>query len=128
MNEVKEAEKNMGLLSDSQKAKKGRQKKEIMEGGRKKLISSKEGVELKLKKMKEEDEDGEDVDTNKMPDEIGPDGVPLRRNATDVMNNYFIDIIARSFTNIDLGRNPMKARADKMKAAKFENEIKRHKK
>ena len=43
-----------------------------------------------------------------MLDEIGPDGVPLWRNASDVMNNYFIDYVAKSFTdrgNIELAQH-----------------------
>jgi len=32
---------------------------------------------------------------------IGPDGVPLKRNNTDVMNNFFINSTVRSFTEIE---------------------------
>jgi len=32
---------------------------------------------------------------------IGPDGAPLKRNNSDVMNNFFIQYAARSFTTID---------------------------
>lgn len=32
---------------------------------------------------------------------IGPDGVPLKRNNSDMMNNYFVDFAARSFTEIE---------------------------
>ena len=53
--------------------------------------------------MKGQD-DGENSEENDddsvMPLEIGPDGVPLRRNPSDVMNNFFIDFVARSFTEI----------------------------
>ena len=36
-----------------------------------------------------------------MQTDIGPDGVPLKRNPTDMMNNFFIEMVARSFTDID---------------------------
>jgi len=32
---------------------------------------------------------------------IGPDGAPLKRNNSDVMNNFFINYAVRSFTNIE---------------------------
>ena len=48
-----------------------------------------------------EDEDTDDQNRHEgvMPDEIGPDGVPLWRNPSDVMNNFFIDYVAKSFTD-----------------------------
>lgn len=33
--------------------------------------------------------------------DIGPDGVPLKRNVSDVMNNFFINAVTRSFTNCE---------------------------
>ena len=32
---------------------------------------------------------------------LGPDGALLKRNNTDFMNNFFITICVRSFTNIE---------------------------
>lgn len=32
---------------------------------------------------------------------IGPDGAPLKRNNSDVMNNFFINYGVRTFTNIE---------------------------
>lgn len=32
---------------------------------------------------------------------LGPDGALLKRNNTDLMNNFFINICVRSFTDID---------------------------
>ena len=50
---------------------------------------------------------------------IGPDGVPLKRNNSDVMNNFYINIVVRSYTNIDatlkdIRENSNKARESKM--------------
>uniref|UniRef100_A0A7S3IDV9 Uncharacterized protein n=1 Tax=Strombidium inclinatum TaxID=197538 RepID=A0A7S3IDV9_9SPIT len=53
------------------------------------------------------DNDGELSESNfqegMMPFDIGPDGVPLKRNPSDIMNNMFIDIVSRSYTDIDQG-------------------------
>ena len=32
---------------------------------------------------------------------LGPDGVALKRNISDVMNNFFINYIVRSFTDCE---------------------------
>lgn len=32
---------------------------------------------------------------------IGPDGAPLKRNNSDVMNNFFINSAVRTFTEIE---------------------------
>ena len=32
-----------------------------------------------------------------LPYEIGPDGVELKRNHSDLMNNFFIDIVSLSY-------------------------------
>ena len=49
--------------------------------------------------------DDDDDETKKVvgiqPIEIGPDGVPMKRNNSDVMNNFFINDTARSFTSIE---------------------------
>lgn len=36
-----------------------------------------------------------------MPILIGPDGVPLKRNNSDMMNNFFINQVTRSFTSCE---------------------------
>ena len=36
-----------------------------------------------------------------MPILIGPDGVPLKRNNSDMMNNFFINQVTRSFTTCE---------------------------
>lgn len=36
-----------------------------------------------------------------LPIEIGPDNVPLKRNTSDFMGNYFINNATRAFTNIE---------------------------
>jgi hypothetical protein len=32
---------------------------------------------------------------------IGPDGVPMKRNNSDVMNNFFIQFATLSFTDLE---------------------------
>mmetsp|Transcript_11804 Transcript_11804/g.18142 ORF Transcript_11804/g.18142 Transcript_11804/m.18142 type:complete len:126 (+) Transcript_11804:2311-2688(+) len=55
--------------------------------------------------------------------DTGPDGVPLKRNQWDVMNNFFIDMVARSFTDIDTSAQREKNILDQARAKKFENEL-----
>jgi len=63
----------------------------------------------KLQKAKREskNDEGEEDDEEQVlegiaPYDIGPDGVPLKRNSSDVMNNFCIDYVSRSFTDIEL--------------------------
>lgn len=54
----------------------------------------------------EEKDDGDDDDELKKIDGvnpiiIGPDGAPLKRNNSDVMNNFFIMYAVRCFTDIE---------------------------
>mgnify|MGYP006893248564 CR=1 FL=1 len=57
------------------------------------------------KKEEEGDGDDDDDETKKVPGInaiiIGPDGVPLKRNNSDVMNNFFINFTVRAFTEIE---------------------------
>ena len=50
------------------------------------------------------DDDGED-ETKKivgvLPIGIGPDGNPLKRNNSDVMNNFWVNFVVRSFTTCE---------------------------
>ena len=69
-------------------------------------------------------EEDEDDDETKKIDGIfkiliGPDGVPLKRNNSDVMNNFYINFVVRSYTNIDatlkeIRENSNKARERRM--------------
>lgn len=51
------------------------------------------------------DENEEDDELRKvdgiLPIEIGPDNIPLKRNTSDVMGNFFINNATRSFTGIE---------------------------
>jgi hypothetical protein len=55
-----------------------------------------------------QDEHGDDDDDELKkvdginPIEIGPDGIPLKRNNSDVMNNFFIMHAVRCFTDIEI--------------------------
>ena len=57
------------------------------------------------KKEAGQDVDEDDDELKKVdgvhPIEIGPDGSPLKRNPSDVMNNFFINYTVRTFTNIE---------------------------
>ena len=73
--------------------------------------------------MKVADLDEEDDETKKiegiMAIIIGPDGSPLKRNNSDVMNNFYIQIIVKAYTEIDaqlaeLLQSSNKAREKKM--------------
>tara|TARA_B110000285_G_C14896547_1_gene501140 strand:- start:344 stop:748 length:405 start_codon:yes stop_codon:yes gene_type:complete len=71
------------------------------------------------------DDEDEDDETKKIDGIfrilIGPDGVPLKRNNSDVMNNFYINYVVRSYTTIDktlkeIRENNNKAREAKMGA------------
>jgi len=53
----------------------------------------------------EEDGDDDDDELKKidgvLPITIGPDGAPMKRNNSDVMNNFFIMYAVRCFTDIE---------------------------
>lgn len=68
------------------------------------------------------DED-EDDETKKIdgiwPIEIGPDGIPLKRNPTDVLNIFFINHIVTSFTDLDQILNDLQNNGQANKLMKF---------
>jgi len=74
----------------------------------------------------ENDDDEDELAEGITPQEVGPDGVNLWRNKSDVMNNFFIDIVSRAFTDIDKSSNAFRARTEKMRAKKVENDVKKH--
>jgi len=68
------------------------------------------------------DEDDDDDELKKVDGVnsiiIGPDGAPMKRNNSDVMNNFFIMFACRCFTDIDkLIKN--QGTQDPRKVAKF---------
>jgi hypothetical protein len=70
---------------------------EVAEQDNKKAAANKEHED-------EEDENEEDEDNQRVGGiearEIGPDGVPVYRNPTDLMNNFFINYSSLAFTDI----------------------------
>lgn len=62
-------------------------------------------VEAEKKEGKEEEGDDDDDELKKLDGVwkilIGPDGAPLKRNNSDVMNNFFINYAVRCFTDIE---------------------------
>ena len=85
----------------------------------------KSGGEVVQEEVKAQELDEEDDETKKIDGIhaiiIGPDGVPLKRNNSDVMNNFYIQIIVKAYTEIDaqlaeLLQNSNKARERKMES------------
>lgn len=70
-----------------------------------KEMKSKKGEVEAEEEVKVQDLDEEDDETKKIDGIhailIGPDGVPLKRNNSDVMNNFYIQIIVKAYTEID---------------------------
>jgi len=54
------------------------------------------------KKSAENQEDNDEEESDDGIDDllVGPDGYPLFRNPSDLMNNFFINVAALSFTDI----------------------------
>ncbi len=66
---------------------------------------------MKMTAKKEEDPDNEEEDLDQLshiidPQEVGPDGVNLWRNMSDVMNNFFINIVSRPSRTSRRSRTP----------------------
>jgi len=57
------------------------------------------------------------------PIEIGPDGVPLKRNPSDVMNNYFIQFAVLSFTELEKELIALQNNGELRRLQKFEKEV-----
>lgn len=55
---------------------------------------------LKIAEVDEEDDETKKIE-GIMSIIIGPDGSPLKRNNSDVMNNFYIQIIVKAYTEID---------------------------
>ena len=87
----------MGILLEEQKA--------MVTKASKGNSDDAEGEGNEEEKQKEEEIDDDDDELKKVPGIwkiiIGPDGAPLKRNNSDVMNNIFINYAVRSFTNIE---------------------------
>ena len=55
--------------------------------------------------------------------EIGPDGVPLKRNNSDVMNNFFIQYAVLSFTDLEKELIALQNNGELRRLQKFEKEV-----
>ena len=58
-----------------------------------------------------------------MPISIGPDGLPLKRNPSDVMNNLFINVSALAFTSIEETLAHVPSQAEVRRKLRFHKEI-----
>lgn len=85
----------MGLLAEEMK--------EAVVKANQSSDDKKEGKGEEAKKEEEIDEDDDELKKvdGIFPIGIGPDGAPLKRNNSDVMNNFFINYTVRAFTNIE---------------------------
>lgn len=79
---------------------------------------------------KQADDNGDDEEDDELkkvdgiqPIGIGPDGVPFKRNNSDVMNNFFIQYCALSFTEIEKELQALKNNGDLKRQMKFEQQI-----
>jgi len=92
--------------------------------------ASQEDVDQKAAEL-EANEDEDDDELKKVdgifPIKIGPDGVPLKRNNSDVMNNFFINIACRSFTDIDKALQELANNGESRRQAKFDAYIQEQK-
>ena len=77
------------------------------------------------------DEDDDDDETKKIDGIfkilIGPDGVPLKRNNSDVVNNFYINYVVRSYTNIDQTLNEIRQNSNRARESKMSNLIEKQK-
>lgn len=77
-------------------------------------------------------EDDEDDETKKIEGIhaiiIGPDGVALKRNNSDVMNNFFIQFVCQSFTDIEKQLAELRTNSNFARQNKFEKVIEERKK
>ena len=71
--------------------------------------------------------DDEDDETKKVDGvfaiEIGPDGVPLKRNPSDVMNNFFVQFAVLSFTELEKELIALQNNGELRRLQKFEKEV-----
>ena len=80
-------------------------------------------------KIDENNGDEEDDETKKVdgvfPIGIGPDGVPLKRNNSDVMNNFFVNQTSRAFTDIEKILANVATNGENKRVERFKEEIKK---
>ena len=74
----------------------------------------------------EDDDELKKVDGIK-PIGIGPDGLPLKRNPSDVMNNFFIAQAARSFTDIEEQLANVASEDERRRVNRFNQEVENRK-
>mmetsp|Transcript_12390 Transcript_12390/g.19307 ORF Transcript_12390/g.19307 Transcript_12390/m.19307 type:complete len:180 (+) Transcript_12390:5799-6338(+) len=58
-----------------------------------------------------------------LPTEFGPDGVLLKRNSSDLMNNFFIDIISLSYLDSSNGLSTDQNKLSQIRAQELETEL-----
>lgn len=116
----------MGKLYDEM-MKKEREKSERLDGDH-----DEDGLEDKdLTASYEMIHDEEDDATKKVdgiwPIKIGPDGIPLLRNPSDVMSNFYITYVVRAFTDIDDVLQNLQNNGEQKRIQRFTKEIDRRK-
>lgn len=87
-----------------------------------------EQEQMKAKQALDEEEDDETKKVDGIwPIKIGPDGIPLRRNNSDVMQNFFISFVVRSFTELDEILLDLQNNGEQRRIQRFAKEIKSRK-
>ena len=114
----------MGKLWDEMQA------KEINDGGRDGNQNGQDEAEDEEQEqiaaqMIDAEEDDETMKIDGIwPIRIGPDGIPLRRNPSDVMQNFFISFVVRSFTELDEILQDLANNGEQKRLQRFAKEIK----
>jgi len=75
--------------------------------------------------------DEEDEETKKIDGifqiGIGPDGVPLKRNNSDVFNNFHIQFVVLSFTDLEAQLTAVRNNGELKRSQRFEKEVENRK-
>lgn len=112
-----------------QKLKLGKLHREIQEKshGQHEEDEIKGGASASENKERVDQGDEEDDETKKVdgiyPATIGPDGVPLKRNHSDLMNNFFVDYAVRSFTDIEKELKELTDSGEQKRLKRFQGEV-----
>ena len=78
-----------------------------------------EDIQLDADRVDEDDDELKKVD-GIFPIKIGPDGLPLKRNNSDCMNNFFIDYATSAFTDVEKIVNDFLETGEKARIEYFE--------
>merc|ERR1712072_856401 len=85
------------------------------------------GADAEAAQKQAAQQDDEDEETQKVdgifPIGIGPDGVPLKRNNSDVFNNFHIQFAVLSFTDLEQQLIAIRNNGEVKRNQRFEKEV-----